>query len=106
MLTCMHPHSIILVSSHFNDTGLVRKSLHPAANASTRSCIKLEAVKATMITDERADGPGVVSMAGLSVLCDSELGVDGKKPTLLDRSISLIALVASNPFITGSWISI
>lgn len=102
MLTCIHPHSIILVSNHFNDTGLVRKSLQPAANASTRSDIKLEAVKATIITAERAEAPGVVSMAGLSVLCDSEFGVVGKIPTLLDFSMPRIALVASKPFITGS----
>lgn len=98
----MQPHSIILLSNHFSDTGFVKKSLHPAANASTRSCIKLEAVKATMITDERIGVPGVAPMAGLSVWRASELGVDGKKPTLLDLSISRMILVASRPLITGS----
>jgi hypothetical protein len=106
ILTCIHPHSIILLSNHFSDTGFVKKSLHPAAKASTRSCIKLEAVKATMITDERMGLPGAISMAGLSVWRDSEFGVDGKRPTLFDLSISRIAFVASRPFMTGNWISI
>jgi hypothetical protein len=34
-LTCIQPHSTIFFSSHLSDTGLVRKSLHPAANAAT-----------------------------------------------------------------------
>jgi hypothetical protein len=47
------PHSMILLFSHTSETGFVRKSLQPAANAATRSLCRDEAVKATMITDER-----------------------------------------------------
>ena len=46
------PHSIIFRSSHCNLTGLLRKSLHPAASAATRSCGDDCAVNATMMTDE------------------------------------------------------
>jgi len=47
------PHSMILLFSHTSETGFVRKALHPAASAATRSLCRDEAVKATMITDER-----------------------------------------------------
>jgi hypothetical protein len=47
------PHSMILLFSHTSDTGFVRKSLQPAASAATRSLCRDEAVRATMITDER-----------------------------------------------------
>lgn len=43
---------MILLLSQTNDTGFVKKSLHPAAKAATRSLCKEDAVKATMITDD------------------------------------------------------
>lgn len=50
------PHSMILLLSHWRDTGFVRKSLQPAARAATRSACKEDAVSATMITEERYGG--------------------------------------------------
>ena len=102
-LTCIQPHSIILLSSHFRETGFVRKSLQPAAKAFTRSWWKDEAVRATIMTDDRKGVPGATKSAiGLRVLCESKLGVDGKNPILLFFSEVLMSLVASMPSITGS----
>lgn len=98
---------MILLSNHLSETGFVRKSLHPAANALTRSWWKDDAVKATMITEDLSGVPGgMTSVTGLRVLCVSRLGVEGKNPMLLFLSNVLIALVASIPSITGNWISI
>jgi hypothetical protein len=44
---------MILLLSHSRETGFVKKSLHPAANAATLSDCNDDAVKATMMTDER-----------------------------------------------------
>jgi hypothetical protein len=44
---------MILLFSHSRETGFVRKSLHPAASAATLSDCNDDAVKATMMTDER-----------------------------------------------------
>jgi len=49
----IEPHSMILLFSHCSDTGFVRKSLQPAASAATRSVCNDEAVRATMMTEER-----------------------------------------------------
>jgi hypothetical protein len=54
----MQPHSTILRSSHFSETGLVKKSLHPAASATTLSDCKLDAVSATMMTELRKGDAG------------------------------------------------
>jgi hypothetical protein len=98
---------MILLSSHFRETGFVKKSLQPAANALTRSWWNDEAVRATMMTDDRRGVPDAATSAtGLRVLWESKLGVDGKNPILLFFSDVLISLVASIPSITGSWMSI
>ena len=52
----IEPHSMILLFSHFSDTGFVRKSLQPAASAATLSLCSEDAVSATMITEDRYEG--------------------------------------------------
>lgn len=103
-LTCIHPHSTIFLSSHFNETGLVRKSLHPAARAFTRSLCRDEAVRATMMTDDlNGDGgTGAFSAAAEEDRGCSVAGVEGKTPMLLFLSSLRISFVASIPSITGS----
>jgi len=49
----IEPHSMILLLSQSRDTGFVRKSLQPAASAATLSDCNDDAVKATMMTEER-----------------------------------------------------
>jgi len=44
---------MILLLSHSSETGLVKKSLHPAASAAPLSDCNDDAVKATMMTEER-----------------------------------------------------
>jgi len=44
---------MILLLSHSSETGLVKKSLHPAASAATLSDCNDDAVKATIMTEER-----------------------------------------------------
>ena len=44
------PHSVSLTCSQRRETGLVRKSLQPAASAFTRSACSEEAVRATIMT--------------------------------------------------------
>jgi hypothetical protein len=44
---------MILLFNQRRDTGFVRKSLQPAASAATRSLWREDAVRATMITEER-----------------------------------------------------
>ena len=101
----MDPHSTIFFSSHLSDTGFVKKSLHPAAKASTRSDDSEDAVRATMMTDDRNGDVGS-SLDGDGVRTISDVGVDGKTPMLWCFSSRRISRVASVPFITGSWISI
>ena len=50
---CIHPHSIVFCSSHLRFTGLVKKSLQPAAKASDLSASEELAVNATIITGDR-----------------------------------------------------
>ena len=52
----IEPHSMILLFSQCSETGFVRKSLHPAASAATRSLCSDDAVSATMITEDLYDG--------------------------------------------------
>lgn len=52
----IEPHSMILLFSQWRDTGFVRKSLHPAASAATRSLCNEDAVRATMMTDDLYGG--------------------------------------------------
>lgn len=88
-------------SSHGAPTGLVRKSLHPAARASLRSDSRDEAVSATMMTGEgKGRSPSSSSGEGLSVVSSE------KTPMWFTRSSLRISLVASMPDITGSWMSI
>lgn len=101
----MQPHSTIFRSSHFNDTGFVKKSLHPAAKAETLSLCKEEAVRATMMTEDR-NGDDGTGLSVASSLLTSPAGVEGKIPMLLFFSSFRISFVASIPSITGSWISI
>lgn len=76
----MDPHSMILLLSHTSDTGFVKKSLHPAASAATRSLCKDEAVRATIMTE---DLYGLVDIresedgASDGVRCPSDCGVEG-----------------------------
>ena len=44
---------MILLLSHSSKTGLIKKSLHPAASAAPLSDCNDDAVKATMMTEER-----------------------------------------------------
>jgi hypothetical protein len=60
----IEPHSMSLLFSHCKDTGFVRKSLHPAPRAAIRSLCNDEAVKATIITEERY---------GLAILVSEEV---------------------------------
>lgn len=78
----MQPHSTILVSNHLSETGFVKKSLQPAARAETRSLWRDEAVKATMMTDDRNGDVGMASVEGDGVRTTSEVGVEGKTPML------------------------
>lgn len=95
----MHPHSTVFFSNHLSETGFVRKSLHPAARALTRSVCKDEAVRATMMTaDRKGDAAGTAS-TGREL---SLMGVLGNTPILLCFSIFRISLVAAIPSITGS----
>ena len=66
---------MILLFNHINDTGLVKKSLQPAAKAATRSLWRDDAVNATIITEERN---GVVAEVRESVVLESvELASEG-----------------------------
>lgn len=103
----MQPHSTVFFSSHLSDTGLVRKSLHPAANAATRSVCSDDAVRATMMTAERKGEGGGTDESPISIALGwSPDGVLGNTPMLLLRSSLRISLVASIPSMTGSWMSI
>jgi hypothetical protein len=98
---------MILRSSHFNETGFVKKSLHPAANATTRSDCNDEAVRATMMTEERKGDGGAASLTSrIRGIGCSAIGVEGNTPMLFIFSSFRISLVASIPSMTGSWISI
>jgi hypothetical protein len=78
----IEPHSIILLFNQSNETGLVRKSLHPAPSAATRSLCNEEAVRATMITAERygeevlvvSDESDGVRGMGVRPFCNGVLG--------------------------------
>ena len=111
----IEPHSMILLLSQWRETGLVRKSLQPAASAATRSLWREDAVRATMMTDERYEG--VVAERAVSevevdadasdgVCWPSDCGVDGKPPTPLVFSSFRISFVAWIPSMTGIWMSI
>ena len=108
----IEPHSSSFCCNHGRETGLVMKSLHPAANAANLSDCNDEAVRATMMTGrEYGDmiGLGVmlrveVDLGGLLNMAPSSVvGVTCWKPAmLLARSISRISSVASMPLFTGS----
>ena len=102
---------MILLFNHSRETGLVKKSLHPAASAATRSLGNEEAVRATMITEERyGEATERVSDAAETsegVLCPSVVGVsEGKPDEELVFSRRRISFVASIPSMIGIWISI
>ena len=98
---CMHPHSIALRSNHGAPTGLVRKSLQPAAKASLRSAAREEAVSATMMTgDGKGRSPSSSSGDDLSAVSS------WKTPMWFTLSNLRISFVASIPDMTGSWMSI
>ncbi|RUS25390.1 hypothetical protein BC938DRAFT_472241 [Jimgerdemannia flammicorona] len=123
---CMQPHSMILRSNHSRLTGLVRKSLQPAARAACLSLSSEDAVSATMITGERKGDCGIAGFgatvgkgfegstgevgvvgvggfeSGLARAAAMELGVDGKTPIFCIRSRRRISLVAAMPSMMGS----
>lgn len=81
----------------------MRKSLHPAANALTRSTWSDEAVRATIITGiVRRGDAGELIVDEKGVQFSEPVGVEMRVPMLLARSISRISLVASIPSLTGS----
>ena len=88
----------------------VKKSLHPAANASWRSLCNELAVKATMMTGllKSAVFIRLSSLSGSWSISSpfANVGVVEalfeKTPMLFTRSNRLISLVASRPFITGN----
>ena len=112
----MLPHSVSLTCSQRSETGLVRKSLHPAASAFTRSACSDEAVRATMMTGmancgevglesgnvEEAEEAAEVEASSGKVEFGDAAGVVMNVPMLLSRSIARISLVASIPSLTGS----
>jgi hypothetical protein len=97
-------------------TGLLRKSLQPAASAATLSELSTEAVRATMMTEARkgvcaamfGDIGVAISGGGASssrLLCEPACdagGVDGTTPMFSARSSLRISFVASMPSMTGS----
>ena len=95
------------MGNHSNETGLVRKSLQPAARAATRSLWRDDAVRATMMTDERygefsdrdsevvdeaAEGMDFSDSVGPSSVEAGDRG--GKPAAALAFSNRLISLVA------------
>jgi len=109
----IEPHSMILLFNHNSDTGFVRKSLHPAARAATRSLCSEDAVRATIMTEERygefiervsdvtedeADR-GYFSKGVWPSSVEGEIG--GNPAAAFDFSRRLISLVAWIPSMTG-----
>lgn len=106
---------MILLFSQRSETGFVRKSLQPAARAFTRSLCKDEAVRATIITDDRYGDDALVERG--SLLDEDEEGVkasegvregvaEGNSEVALIFSSRRISLVASIPSMIGIWMSI
>lgn len=109
----IEPHSMILLFNHNSDTGFVRKSLHPAARAATRSLCSEDAVRATIMTEERYGE----FMERVSDVTEDEADRDdfsegvwpssvegeigGNPAAALDFSRRLISLVAWIPSMTG-----
>jgi len=63
----IEPHSRSFCCSHWSETGLVRKSLQPAASAETRSTCSDEAVRATMMTGMvRGGETGLLTMEDMA----------------------------------------
>lgn len=92
---------------------LVKKSLQPAARASCLSLCKLLAVNATMMTgllNKLRSGKASASPTGHpffgGIFNPVSIGLPLKTPMPLTASSRRISLVASNPFITGNWMSI
>lgn len=92
---------------------LVRKSLHPAANASCLSLWRLLAVRATMMTGLLNSSVFIRRSSPSGPPCSPSATKAGalaawleKTPMLFSRSNLLISFVASSPFMTGSWMSI
>jgi hypothetical protein len=104
------PHSMILLFSQTRETGFVRKSLQPAASAATRSLCRDEAVKATIITDERyGDEVDLVSVdvsEGVRGGASDDGVIGGYPAAAFDCSRRRISFVAWMPFMTGIWMSI
>lgn len=104
----IEPHSSSFFSNQAKETGLVKKSLQPAAKATSRSTSSEEAVRATMMTETLCGVIRVLLGATNSggVLPPMAGGVFAKALMLTARSASLISLVASIPSLTGSCKSI
>ena len=86
----MEPHSTSFWFSHCSDTGFVRKSLHPAASAATRSLCREDAVRATMITGS-SYGEAVPELLGETDPGPSLDGLLAEIAPLFARSISRIS---------------
>lgn len=81
---------MILLLSQTNETGLVRKSLQPAAKAFTLSDCREEAVKATMITEDRKNPlPG--ERGGVELFGASSITIGFPDPAASNLRISLVA---------------
>src|SRR5271154_886594 len=80
----------------------VKKSLHPAANASCLSLCRLLAVNATIITGLLNNSFSSSSPSVALPSCMTSTGLPLKTPIPFTPSSRLISLVASNPFMTGN----